>query len=825
MGIALADGGGDAGTQLAPVAQRKARARVDIHAVHQRAAAVRIRVDQAAQVAHRVAWRAARAHARVGGIGAHGRHRRDVGAVRVRQIVADGVRRAGQGRAVLVHQFRKQLIEVLAHDFVAAVDEPVIDGDAHILGRLQDQAHGGNLGFFRTQVLVRRRQAAHRRGAIRIEQALAQVRIRRHPGFQQGARHGVGFIAAHRVADAAHLRKDAARARFGQVRRAEAFGIRPAQHQVGPRAPDHAHLGRQVGREMRILVEARRRIDFQGIAERHHHFAKDGGDGAPAVEPGTALLRDQAIGRIRIAGREEAFAHHVGAHGGAHFALAQLEQRAFHLGVPRHQLGPRLDGKGRVGSAQQRRIRLADFAELVGGIVRDIRAAADRVFRERPERLLEALDVDVRRLEQGRMAARHAERRLEIPAAADAAAQADEGAVVFIDILLAEVARRILQQIVQAGRAAHLGRHVGIELAFQVDVVRAQERRGKGVQGIAGVAREPVVRAAAIEAGRAVLAAHLDMGERPFRERFHVAAELQPAAQVGRGALGGRARVELVGQRIPHAARARGFGDAGVAAGRGALGARIVAGLVEDKEGPRVHHARLAAHAHAHVGNEIGIVHIKIRGTLLVRIGQGDAVALVDIHGSVDVVAVAGQVAQAIQQAGLALAIGFHAGRKLAVGARFQPLVRLLGDDVDHARHGVGAIHGRRAIREDFHALDGGGGNRVDIDEHGLEAGRGTIERQAAAVEQHQGALRAHAAQIGLRAAIGTRKHRAEILLRRAGGWQVVEHLQQGERAHVLDLLGVDHLHRRRRFRVDALQAGACHLDPRQLLLLRRQRR
>ena len=575
---------------------------------------------------------------------------------------------------------------------------------------------------------------------------------------------------------------------------------------------------------MRVFVQARGRIDFQRVGKRHHHFAKHGGDGAPAVEPRAALLRDQAIGRIRIAGREEAFAHHVGAHGGAHFAFAQLEQRAFHFRIPGHQLGPGLDGEGRVGGAQQRRIGFADFAELVGGIVRDIRAAADGVLGERAECLLEALDVDVRRLEQGRMAARHAERRLEIPAAADAAAQADERAVVFIDILLAEVARRILQQVVQAGRAAHLGHHVGIELAFQVDVVRTQERRGEGVQGSARVAREPVIRAAAVEAGRAILAAHLDVGEGALRERFQVAAQFQPAAQVGRGALRGGPRVELVGQRIPHAARAGRLGDAGVAAGRGALGARIVVGLVEDKEGTGIHHARLAAHAHAHVGDEIGIIHIKIRGALLPGVGQGDAVALVHVHGTIHVVAVAGQVAHAIQHAGLALAIGFHAGRKLAVGARFQPLIRFFGDHVDDAGDGVGAIHGRGAVREDFHALDGGGRNRVDVDEHGLEAGRRAIERQAAAIEQHQRALRAHAAQIGLRTAIGPREHRAEILLRGTGGGQVVEHLQQGERAHVLDLLGVDHLHGRCRFRVDPLQAGTRHLDARQCLLLRCQR-
>ena len=180
MRIALADGSGDAGAQLAPVTERKAGARIDVHAVHQGAAAVRIRVDQAAQVAHRVARHAARAHAGIGGIGAHGRHRRHVAPVRIGQVVADGARCAGQGRSVLVHQLRKQFVEVLAHDFVAAVDEPVIDGNAHVLGRLQHQAHGGNLGLLRTQVLVRRRQAAHRRRAIRIEQALAQVRIRRH---------------------------------------------------------------------------------------------------------------------------------------------------------------------------------------------------------------------------------------------------------------------------------------------------------------------------------------------------------------------------------------------------------------------------------------------------------------------------------------------------------------------------------------------------------------------------------------------------------------------------------------------------------------------
>ena len=78
------------------------------------------------------------------------------------------------------------------------------------------------------------------------------------------------------------------------------------------------------------------------------------------------------------------------------------------------------------------------------------------------------------------------------------------------------------------------------------------------------------------------------------------------------------------------------------------------------------------------------------------------------------------------------------------LAAQLHALEVLLEDEVDHAGHRIGAVHARHAAGHHLHALDPFHRDGVDVDRGG--AGAGT--HVAAAVDQHQGAGRAHAAQV-----------------------------------------------------------------------------
>ena len=66
----------------------------------------------------------------------------------------------------------------------------------------------------------------------------------------------------------------------------------------------------------------------------------------------------------------------------------------------------------------------------------------------------------------------------------------------------------------------------------------------------------------------------------------------------------------------------------------------------------------------------------------------------------------------------------------------------VLQDEVDDAADRVRAVHGRRAARDRLDALDRGRRNRVHVDDHRALTG------MPAAVDQHQVAVRAEAAQV-----------------------------------------------------------------------------
>ncbi len=79
-----------------------------------------------------------------------------------------------------------------------------------------------------------------------------------------------------------------------------------------------------------------------------------------------------------------------------------------------------------------------------------------------------------------------------------------------------------------------------------------------------------------------------------------------------------------------------------------------------------------------------------------------------------------------------------------AVGrVELRALEVFLRDDVDHARDGVGTVHGGRTAGDHFHVAYGGGRNRVEI--HGEAA----VDRlHAPAIDEHEIAIGAQVPQV-----------------------------------------------------------------------------
>ena len=242
----------------------------------------------------------------------------------------------------------------------------------------------------------------------------------------------------------------------------------------------------------------------------------------------------------------------------------------------------------------------------------------------------------------------------------------------------------------------------------------------------------------------------VDVGVSDLGERLGGIVELEVAVDVGGHALGIGAAVDLaVHPGLPDAARAAGHLQHVVATRRG---------LVHPRPGDRVdgvvvagvEHAGRAAGVQPQVLDVVRVVDVELRRVLEVPLAVRDAVALVHVDAGIDVVAVFGQVTEATGDAGLGFAERIEARGGVPGTADLQSLVTALGDDVDDAGHRVGAVHGRGAIGQHFHALDDRGRNGIDVDELGLEACRCAVVRQAAAIQQHQRALCAEAAQVGL---------------------------------------------------------------------------
>ncbi len=154
--------------------------------------------------------------------------------------------------------------------------------------------------------------------------------------------------------------------------------------------------------------------------------------------------------------------------------------------------------------------------------------------------------------------------------------------------------------------------------------------------------------------------------------------------------------------------------------------------------------------------------------------------------------------------------VGVRAVGRAVLGLGGDAVEVLLGDEVDHPGHGVGAIDGRRPARHRIDARDRGLGDGVDVH----RAGAARPRHMASSVHQHQGAAGAQVAQVQRRQPLsghriggaGGRCAEADLRLARHGVDQVGD-------ADVLDLLGVDDVDRSRGLDVRASDTRAGHHD------------
>ncbi|MNQ46304.1 hypothetical protein D3C85_601170 [compost metagenome] len=137
-------------------------------------------------------------------------------------------------------------------------------------------------------------------------------------------------------------------------------------------------------------------------------------------------------------------------------------------------------------------------------------------------------------------------------------------------------------------------------------------------------------------------------------------------------------------------------------------------------------------------------VDIAVRlATRELTVAQGQFVALIAFDRTGGAPAVAPAAGGQREAARAARAVGFQ--RFVTLGFQRQAFKVLAGLDVDHAGHGVRAVHRRGAVAQDFDAVDHGG--RQDVQVGRTDRAARTGGRDATAVQQHQGAARAHAAQ------------------------------------------------------------------------------
>jgi len=141
--------------------------------------------------------------------------------------------------------------------------------------------------------------------------------------------------------------------------------------------------------------------------------------------------------------------------------------------------------------------------------------------------------------------------------------------------------------------------------------------------------------------------------------------------------------------------------------------------------------------------------------------------------------------------------------------AQFGAVEILAQDDVDHATDGVGTVQRGGAVGQHLDALHRRHRDGVEV---GIAAQRRRV-RRAAAIDQHQSAVRADAAQVDVGYALGAAaRARAEVAERGERG--IAQHIGHRDMAAGVDRGAVDHGDRHRALDVGALDARAGDFDP-----------
>ena len=216
-----------------------------------------------------------------------------------------------------------------------------------------------------------------------------------------------------------------------------------------------------------------------------------------------------------------------------------------------------------------------------------------------------------------------------------------------------------------------------------------------------------------------------------------------------------RSEIELVEGRVERPHAAGGIGDR----------ERLAVDIVKKASRERRRRARAGQTRRIRAGCACAVVAIALQDCLIVLVMEEQrrvtlVVREIAAHGDACVVGIA--IMTDIAGHGELLRVGGGAcpddiGKTVAlivvesavVVFELQALEVLPHDEIDHARHRVGAIDRRRAAGQNFHPLDQRGGNFIDV----RRVERGAPGRQPPAVDEHQGALRAEVSQIDRRRA------------------------------------------------------------------------
>ena len=392
------------------------------------------------------------------------------------------------------------------------------------------------------------------------------------------------------------------------------------------------------------------------------------------------------------------------------------------------------------------------------------------------------------------------------------------------DVAAVENALRLSQRVgdrrvvVPAGqRALEAGQQAVGDAGIEVVAPAGLERPPGDVERLAAQAGEGRHDAVARIEGTVAGHGHADSRQRRRRDLGFVGAAAVHEFQAG------RVRAELL-----------------VEPGHGAELARLgdvvdEAGVVEGAQGlARQRHrvGRLAGRGigvagHAVVGKEVGgeggaadLEHAALGpdpGAGEAAVGCAQRALLVPVDHAPHAESVAFEVAPAAGQVqallvAAALGIGF-----IGLDHQRRPFHRALGDEVDHAADGVGAVDRRGAVAQHLDPLQRGHRDDVEVD----RIGEIRVVRQPPPVEEHQGLVAAQAAQVGGGAAAGAGTDRRRRAFRRLVHGDCVQHFLRRGQALLGEVGCADRRDRQRGLGGQAPDRGAGDLDA----LHRRRRR